>query len=39
MAYYLVSKRPTLVPILSHMNPFHTLKLHFLNVHFNIISQ
>jgi hypothetical protein len=32
-----VHRNPPLKPILSHMNPVHTLVSHFFEIHFNII--
>jgi hypothetical protein len=32
-----VYKRPSLDSVHSHLNPFHTIKSYFSNIHFNII--
>jgi hypothetical protein len=34
--HYCVHKRPSPVPMLSHMNPINTLLLDFLKIHFNV---
>jgi hypothetical protein len=35
--YYRVNKRLPVIPILSQMNPAHTLQPYFLKLHFNIV--
>jgi hypothetical protein len=35
--YYRIYNNPPLIPVLSQMNPVHTLPLYLLKIHFNVI--